>query len=78
MATTNSYEYSPRDLVGYGEHVPNANWPNGAKVAISLVLNYEEGSEVSSFPSLPLILTTSLVLHSTAELTSVPLLPLAE
>ncbi|ORY89482.1 carbohydrate esterase family 4 protein [Leucosporidium creatinivorum] len=47
MATTNSYEYSPRDLVGYGEHVPSANWPNGAKVAISLVLNYEEGCELA-------------------------------
>jgi hypothetical protein len=49
MASTNSYEYSPRDLLGYGEHVPNANWPNSAKVAISLVLNYEEGCEVSCF-----------------------------
>lgn len=45
----NSYEYSPRDLVGYGEHPPKVTWPNGAKVAISLVLNYEEGCEVSSF-----------------------------
>ena len=36
-----------RDLVGYGRHVPRVRWPNGARVAVSLVLNYEEGSEYS-------------------------------
>lgn len=36
-----------RDLVGYGRRVPRARWPNGARVAVSLVLNYEEGSEYS-------------------------------
>ena len=35
----------PRDLEGYGASPPNARWPNGAKVAVSLVLNIEEGSE---------------------------------
>ena len=34
-----------RDLVGYGRRVPRARWPDGARVALSLVLNYEEGSE---------------------------------
>ena len=34
-----------RDFVGYGRHVPRARWPGGARVAVSLVLNYEEGSE---------------------------------
>jgi peptidoglycan/xylan/chitin deacetylase (PgdA/CDA1 family) len=34
-----------RDLVGYGRRVPHARWPDGARVAVSLVLNYEEGSE---------------------------------
>ncbi|SOC05150.1 chitin deacetylase [Rhodobacter sp. JA431] len=34
-----------RDMRGYGAHPPNAQWPEGAKVAISLVLNYEEGGE---------------------------------
>lgn len=43
----NTLEYSPRDLVGYGEHPPHPRWPGGAKIAISLVVNYEEGSEVS-------------------------------
>ena len=36
-----------RDFVGYGRRVPRVRWPNGARVAISLVLNYEEGSEYS-------------------------------
>lgn len=39
--------YGPRDLIGYGPDVPDAQWPNGAKIAISIVVNYEEGSEVS-------------------------------
>ena len=34
-----------RDFVGYGRHVPKARWPNDARVAINLVVNYEEGSE---------------------------------
>ncbi|OCX66548.1 OHCU decarboxylase [Thioclava sp. SK-1] len=35
----------PRDMRGYGANAPDAAWPNGAKLAISLVLNYEEGGE---------------------------------
>lgn len=35
----------PRDLVGYGRFPPHVNWPGGAKVAIQVVMNYEEGSE---------------------------------
>ena len=35
----------PRDLVGYGPTPPNAAWPNGARVAVQFVLNYEEGAE---------------------------------
>ena len=35
----------PRDLAGHGAHVPAANWPNGAKIAVQIVLNYEEGGE---------------------------------
>jgi peptidoglycan/xylan/chitin deacetylase (PgdA/CDA1 family) len=34
-----------REFVGYGRTPPRAPWPNGARIAISLVLNYEEGSE---------------------------------
>ncbi|GGE24981.1 chitin deacetylase [Gemmobacter megaterium] len=37
----------PRDFTGHGATPPAANWPGGARVAISLVLNYEEGGENS-------------------------------
>jgi len=36
-----------RDLVGYGRNVPQIQWPGGAKIAVSLVVNYEEGAEYS-------------------------------
>lgn len=32
----------PRDLVGYGESSFNPQWPGGAKIAVSFVINYEE------------------------------------
>ena len=35
----------PRDLIGYGRNVPQAQWPNDAKIALQFVLNYEEGGE---------------------------------
>ena len=35
----------PRDMRGYGPDAPDAKWPGGARIAISLVLNYEEGGE---------------------------------
>jgi putative urate catabolism protein len=37
----------PRDLIGYGARPPHAAWPNGARIAVQIVLNYEEGSEYS-------------------------------
>ena len=37
----------PRDLVGYGSRPPSVEWPNGARLALSFVLNYEEGGENS-------------------------------
>ena len=36
-----------RDLIGYGPNPPKVEWPNGARIAISVVVNYEEGSEYS-------------------------------
>ena len=36
-----------RDFVGHGRRPPQVEWPNGAKVAVNLVVNYEEGSEYS-------------------------------
>ena len=42
-----------RDLIGYGKNVPQIEWPGGARIAVSLVVNYEEGaSEPSYGPSL--------------------------
>lgn len=34
-----------RDFIGYGANPPNPDWPNGARIALNFVLNYEEGSE---------------------------------
>ncbi|MBI3442073.1 MAG: allantoinase PuuE [Proteobacteria bacterium] len=34
-----------RDYIGYGENPPDPQWPHGARIAVQLVLNYEEGGE---------------------------------
>ena len=36
-----------RDFVGYGASPPKVHWPNDARIAVSVVVNYEEGSEYS-------------------------------
>ena len=36
-----------RDLIGYGGRPPSIVWPNGARVAVSLVVNFEEGAELA-------------------------------
>lgn len=36
-----------RDLIGYADAPPDIRWPNGARLALNFVLNYEEGSEYS-------------------------------
>jgi allantoinase len=36
-----------RDFIGYGANPPNPDWPNGARLAVNFVMNYEEGSEPS-------------------------------
>ena len=35
----------PRDYVGYGQHPPHPKWTGNARVAVQVVLNYEEGGE---------------------------------
>jgi len=35
----------PRDLKGYGRNPPQADWPDGARLALQFVVNYEEGGE---------------------------------
>lgn len=34
-----------RDLRGYGPEPPDPRWPDGARLALQIVLNYEEGGE---------------------------------
>jgi allantoinase len=36
-----------RDFIGYGASPPRVEWPEAARLAVSIVLNYEEGSERS-------------------------------
>jgi putative urate catabolism protein len=42
---TNRPSGYPRDLIGYGRNPPDPRWPDGARVAVQLVVNYEEGGE---------------------------------
>ncbi len=35
----------PRDMIGYGRNTPDPKWPDGAKIAVQFVINYEEGGE---------------------------------
>lgn len=37
----------PRDLLGYGQKPVDPRWPEGARLAIQFVVNYEEGGENS-------------------------------
>jgi putative urate catabolism protein len=37
----------PRDMIGYGATPPDPQWPGGARLALQIVLNYEEGAERS-------------------------------
>lgn len=34
-----------RDMIGYGRAGKAVTWPNGAKIAVSFVVNFEEGGE---------------------------------
>jgi peptidoglycan/xylan/chitin deacetylase (PgdA/CDA1 family) len=36
-----------RDLIGYGGNPPAVTWPGGARLAVSVVVNFEEGAESS-------------------------------
>ena len=45
MSRKGSPDPHPRDMVGYGASPPDPLWPNGARLAVQFVLNYEEGAE---------------------------------
>ncbi|HKD00060.1 MAG TPA: allantoinase, partial [Methylomirabilota bacterium] len=34
-------------MIGYGTKLPDPKWPGGAKLALQVVMNYEEGGEQS-------------------------------
>ena len=38
---------NPRDMIGYGSKDPKIKWPNDSRIAVQIVLNYEEGAENS-------------------------------
>jgi putative urate catabolism protein len=39
------HNHLDRNLIGYGANPPDPQWPNDARIAVSFVLNYEEGGE---------------------------------
>ena len=43
-SSTKNKKY-PRDMVGYGTKKLKVKWPNNARIALQIVLNYEEGAE---------------------------------
>ena len=64
-----------RDLIGYGSRPPDPKWPGGARIAVQIVMNYEEGSEYSildgdGFSENQLTETPSAVPQGTRDLTS--------
>ena len=42
---SNTNKKYPRDMVGYGSKKLEVKWPNNARIALQIVLNYEEGAE---------------------------------
>lgn len=42
-----SEHHPQRPLIGYGDWRPQTTWPGGARLALSFVVNYEEGGELS-------------------------------
>jgi len=44
---THRYCAGMRDMIGYGATPPDPKWPGGARLAVQIVMNYEEGSEYS-------------------------------
>jgi putative urate catabolism protein len=35
----------PRNMIGYGNNPPKADWPDGAKLALQFIIAFEEGAE---------------------------------
>ena len=44
---TESNASNSRDFLGYGDRLPPIAWPDGQRLAVSFVVNFEEGAEFS-------------------------------
>ncbi len=42
-----------RDYIGYAGNPPKVEWPGGARIALNLVINYEEAAELGALPGDP-------------------------
>lgn len=51
MVARDREDLMTRDLYGYGNQYPDVRWPDEARLAVSLVLNVEEGAELASPPA---------------------------
>ena len=40
-------EQEQRDFIGYGKNTPRVEWPEGARIAVNIVINYEVGAELN-------------------------------
>jgi peptidoglycan/xylan/chitin deacetylase (PgdA/CDA1 family) len=47
MSLPNPQYQLPRDFEGFGPESHDCQWPNSARIAVSFILNYEEGGERS-------------------------------
>ncbi|MGB0497723.1 MAG: allantoinase PuuE [Rubricella sp.] len=45
MTTAHTPPRYPRDMIGHGPTPPDPRWPGGARIAVQVVVNYEEGGE---------------------------------
>lgn len=47
MTDQSAIPLAARDFYGYGQNPPAVRWPNDSRVAVSFVVNFEEGAEFS-------------------------------
>jgi allantoinase len=57
----------PRDFIGYGRNPPKFEWPEGARLALNIVVNFEEGAERNPLDGDPLQEMASEVAYPSRE-----------
>ena len=57
----------PRDFIGYGRNPPKFEWPEGARLALNMVVNFEEGAERNPLDGDPLQEMASEVAYPSRE-----------